>query len=121
LQQADVAIGREDFRVSRAALVALFRSVGHVLKKVDAAHSPALRQAIDDRWQRWKEDKNANAVFWDLIESERNNVLKVYEFGYAEEDVEIEEVRPNGTSLVHPNVLRYNRKSWIAQLMRKAA
>jgi hypothetical protein len=104
LERADVAVAPEDFRVSWAALVALLRAVGHVLDKVDRQESSALDRAISARWKLWHDDRQSHAMFWRFIEEERNNVLKAYEFGYLEEDVEIQEVRADSTSVIYPNV-----------------
>lgn len=69
----------ELWRPRWAGLVALLRAVGHVLDKVDGAHSPEARQAIADAWNDMKESR----IFRQFIEEERNNVLKAYEFGPA--------------------------------------
>ena len=61
--------------------VALLRAVGHVLDKVDGAKCPKLKEIIARRWAEWKADRTANAIFWNFIEEERNNVLKVFELG----------------------------------------
>jgi hypothetical protein len=49
-------------------------------------------------------ERSANRIFWDFIEAERNSVLKAYEFGYREDDVEIEAVASDGTRIVYSNV-----------------
>jgi hypothetical protein len=67
--------------VDWVATVALLRAVGHVLKKVDAKGSPAVAKAVDFAWKRWRADPGGNAIFWQFIETERNSVLKTYEFG----------------------------------------
>jgi len=99
-----MATAPEDFRVDWAALVALLRAVGHVLKKVDAGRSTSLAKAVDVRWHLWGQHREANRIFWEFIEAERNNVLKAYDFGYAEEDVTIEEARDDGTAVRYANV-----------------
>ncbi len=71
----------EDFRVSWVSVVALLRAVGHVLHKVDRLQSPRLAAAIDAKWTQLKRTKPAPAIYWKLIEEERNNVLKLYRFG----------------------------------------
>ncbi len=81
LEQAELAADPVAFRLSWAALVALLRAVGHVLDKVDGRQSQSLRRAIDARWRRWHGDRAGNRAYWSFIESERNNVLKVYEGG----------------------------------------
>ena len=69
------------WRTRWTALVALLRSVGHVLDKIDGAQTPELRRAVDDAWGRLKQTKPEPRVFWEFIEAERNNVLKAYEVG----------------------------------------
>ena len=65
------------WRVLWAGAVALLRTVGHVLDKVDGADA-VIRPAVDAAWARWNRDRSSNAVFWEFIEAERNNVLKEY-------------------------------------------
>ena len=74
------------WRVLWAGGMALLRAVGHVLKKVDGA-DPLARPLIDAAWNRWKADKAANAIFWEFIEAERNNLLKQYQFGVSDSAV----------------------------------
>lgn len=70
------------FRVVWVSGVALLRSVGHVLRKVDSRQDPRTAVAVGAAWERWKADKETNAIFWEFIEEERNNILKEYEFGF---------------------------------------
>lgn len=72
-------IDEQRFRVYWAASLSLLRAVGHVLKKVDAETSPEVREAVDQAWKRWGDDRDAHALFWEFIEAERNLVLKKYE------------------------------------------
>jgi len=72
------------FRVLWVAGIALARAVGHVLHKVDAQQSPALAEAVAAAFEAWKADRDDNAIFWDFIEAERNQVLKQYEVGFLE-------------------------------------
>ena len=37
----------------------------------------------------WKADQHANAIFWDFIEEERNQILKKYEFGFLNGPIEV--------------------------------
>lgn len=60
------------FRVFWVAGVALLRAVGHVLHKVDARQNARMKDAIHEAYQGWKKDKEANAIFWEFIERERN-------------------------------------------------
>lgn len=84
-EETDVA----RFRVLWAAGVALLRSVGHVLHKVDSVRDQQAAEAVDVAWRRWGANRETNAVFWEFIEEERNNVLKEYEVGFLSGPVEI--------------------------------
>jgi hypothetical protein len=70
------------WRVHWVACLALLRAVGHVLDKADGAEH---RSVVKTKWDEWKADKNANAIFWNFIEAERNNLLKEYKFGVEPE------------------------------------
>lgn len=75
--EAEQDLGR--WRVHWAGALALVRAVGHVLHKVDGA-DPDIRRQVNLAYQRWKSQKATNAVFWEFIEEERNNILKEYRF-----------------------------------------
>src|SRR5918996_909674 len=66
------------WRTRWAAAVALLRSVGHVLQKVDVEASPAMAQAVTEAWTRMNASKPEPRIFWGFIEEERNNILKGY-------------------------------------------
>jgi hypothetical protein len=38
------------------------------------------RRQIDIAYDRWKSQRRENAIFWEFIEQERNNILKEYRF-----------------------------------------
>lgn len=67
------------WRVHWAGALALLRAVGHVLHKVDGA-DPRVGRHVDTAYRRWKSQKAKNAIFWEFIENERNNILKEYRF-----------------------------------------
>ena len=67
------------WRVLWAGAIALLRTVGHVLQKVDGK-DPALRPLVDSAYNRWKANRSGNAVYWEFVEKERNNILKEYRF-----------------------------------------
>ena len=69
--------------------VALARAVGHVLQKVDCEHDGTTKYAVASAYAAWKADKQANAIFWDFIEQERNQVLKEYELGFLAEPIDV--------------------------------
>jgi hypothetical protein len=67
------------------ACLALLRAVGHVLHKVDGTTDAHHREVIDAAWAEWKARQTDNAIFWNFIEAERNNLLKQYAFGVEPE------------------------------------
>ncbi|PYQ20852.1 MAG: hypothetical protein DMF79_09475 [Acidobacteria bacterium] len=86
LEQAELPPDPVAFRRSWAAVVALLRAVGHVLDKVDGRRSESLRRAIDARWRIWNANRAGNRAYWNFIEAERNNILKVYDFGDKQDE-----------------------------------
>lgn len=83
-QNSDVADGDEElpeWRLYWVAGVALLRTIGHVLAKVDAKSSAQHSRVIDGLWGRLKSDRESSWIFWEFIEKERNNLLKTYSFG----------------------------------------
>lgn len=77
------------FRVLWVAGVSLARAVGHVLHKVDAERDDATKRAVGAAYRSWQQNRSENAVFWDFIEEERNQVLKQYEIGFFAGPVEV--------------------------------
>jgi hypothetical protein len=73
------------WRVHWVACLTLLRAVGHVLDKADGDTDAKHRTAIAAKWEAWKANKDANAIFWNFIEEERNNLLKEYNFGVEPE------------------------------------
>lgn len=71
----------EDFRISWISVVTLLRAVGHVLQKVDVQQSPALKKAVDQKWEELRLSKPEPQIFWSFIEDERNRFLKNYKHG----------------------------------------
>jgi hypothetical protein len=88
LALAEDAGTEQEFRIHWVALLALLRAVGHVLDKVDGTASPALRKAVDERWDYWRRNREEHRLFWDFIEAGRNAVLKTYELGVPPGGVE---------------------------------
>ena len=68
-----------DWRRKWILAVVLLRTVGHVLDKVDGSRSAAYRKAIDSWWSALKAGKPAPTIFWQLIDEERNSILKEYQ------------------------------------------
>jgi hypothetical protein len=80
-QSSDIFDGDDElpeWRRSWVAGVALLRTIGHVLDKVDAKVSPKHRKVIDAFWLELKSDRQSSKIFWEFIECERNNLLKTY-------------------------------------------
>ncbi len=77
-----------DWRRSWVTAVALLRTVGYVLYKVDSEQSPEMKETINEAWESWKENPVENKIFFEFIEQERNNVLKEYRFS-AQQDTHI--------------------------------
>ena len=73
------------WRVLWAGLVALLRSVGQVLKKVDGADA-VIGRAVDERFMRLKAERQENAIFWEFIDKERNSILKEYRSNVSSAD-----------------------------------
>ncbi len=85
------------WRLLWAGSVALLRAVGHVLKKIDG-ESPQIRVVIDRRFDDWKRERQANSVFWDFIENERNNILKEYRSSVSPDEEILLTVQADGPS-----------------------
>jgi hypothetical protein len=77
------------FRVLWVAGVSLARAVGHVLHKVDAERDDATKRVVGIAYQSWQVNRSENAIFWDFIEEERNQVLKQYEIGFLAGPVDV--------------------------------
>ncbi len=75
----------EGFRISWISIVTLLRAVGHVLEKVDADTSPAMRAVITKKWKQLNQTKPSPEIFWGFIEEERNRFLKNYKHGIVRE------------------------------------
>jgi hypothetical protein len=80
LSEFDGNLQKPIWRAQWVGLVALLRAVGHVLAKVDVKASVAARVAIDEAWSGLQRTKPEPRIFWQFIETERNNVLKAYAF-----------------------------------------
>lgn len=78
----DLRVGASGLRWTTrwVAAVALLRAVGHVLDKVDAQTAGPIGDAVRYEYAALKATKPDPAIFWEFIERERNNILKVYQF-----------------------------------------
>lgn len=73
----------EAFRASWFTVVGLLRAVGHVLAKVDAESSEAMRIAVQQTWAQLSASRPEPVIFWGFIDTERNRFLKSYEHGIS--------------------------------------
>ena len=78
----------QQWRIHWVAVVTLLRAVGHVLVKVDGEQDN-VRQAADRLFREWKSDDPAHEIFRELIEKERNSVVKEYAIGISEGPVPV--------------------------------
>lgn len=75
----------ERWRVHWAGAVALLRTIGHVLEKVDGKNLK-YKTAVKSAYESWKADREKHAIFWEFIVAERNNILKEYRFNLHSND-----------------------------------
>lgn len=80
-QHTDIDEEKPEWRLYWVAGIALLRTIGHVLAKVDGLASARHRSEIDRLWESWKIDRLRSSIFRNFIEKERNNLLKTYSFG----------------------------------------
>jgi hypothetical protein len=78
--QLDRTTDEEHWRVPYVACLALLRSTGHVLAKVDAGTGDNEKREIAAFWAELKANKDQYLIFWNFIERERNRILKEYVF-----------------------------------------
>ena len=58
--------------------IVLLRTVGHVLDKVDAKASNAMRVVVDKAYSQIKQTRPEPLIYWYFIEADRNLILKEY-------------------------------------------
>jgi hypothetical protein len=80
-QNSDIDDEHPEWRLHWVAGIALLRTIGHVLVKADAETSYLHQEAVDRLWEIWKSNRVNNEIFWNFVETERNNLLKTYTFG----------------------------------------
>lgn len=66
-------------RVVWFGAVTLLRTVGDVLHKIDGK-DPSLKVLIDASYERWKNENEKNAIFWEFIKAHRDALVHEYEF-----------------------------------------
>jgi len=107
------------WRIHWAAAVALIRTVGYALDKVDGKN-PDVKRVASAAFKRWKSDTAEHEIFREFIERERNNILKEYQFNVhpldeveiaittklvpvqGSEPIEIQQVFPIGENIYRP-------------------
>lgn len=70
-----------EWRVHWVACVALLRSVGHVLDRVDSNISDKARDAVDSKHKEIERDKSHHPIYFNFMRFERNKLLKEAQFG----------------------------------------
>ncbi|WDR02485.1 hypothetical protein PSQ19_18125 [Devosia algicola] len=70
-----------EWRLHWISGIALLRTIGHVLAKVDSQYSLTHAAIVAGFWATLKADRQSSDIFWNFIEEERNNILKTYTFG----------------------------------------
>lgn len=78
-----------EFRLFWVAAVALIRTVGHVLHKVDCEAQPQLQRIAEQHFKSWKAGDPGHEIFQGFIERERNNILKEYASEISEGDIPV--------------------------------
>lgn len=85
----ELATGDVEFRLFWVAAVALIRTVGHVLHKVDGEAQPQLQRIAERHFKSWKAGDPSHRIFQGFIERERNNILKEYASEISEGDIPV--------------------------------
>lgn len=78
LELLDVEDDQEKFKYLWIAAVAICRTVGSTLDKVDKKTYPEHVKSIASQWSLIKKDEGSNQIFHDFIKFERDNMLKEY-------------------------------------------
>lgn len=66
------------WRVHWFAAIALVRTVGDVLDKVDGAN-PLYAKAVKEAYRRWKADRETHQIFWQFIKDQRDKLIHEYQ------------------------------------------
>ena len=66
------------WRIHWFAAVALVRTVGDVLDKVDG-RNPIYTKSIKSAYQIWKADQDSNKIFWCFIKEQRDKLIHEYD------------------------------------------
>jgi hypothetical protein len=81
-QNSDIEPLWGHWQVQWIAGIALLRSTGHVLYKVDSKSTERHRRIIREIWAEWQSDRKKHWVFWEFIEKDRNNILKEFNLNF---------------------------------------
>lgn len=68
----------QEWRVHWFTAVALVRTVGYVLEKVDAQTDEVWARLVRQQYQGWKSSFPNPAIYWEFIKAERDFVVKQY-------------------------------------------
>lgn len=83
LELLDAEDDPEKFKFLWVAAVAICRTVGTSLDKVDKKTYSDHERSIESQWSLIKKDKQSNQIFHEFIKFERDNMLKEYIDGTA--------------------------------------
>lgn len=89
LELLELEEDEQTFRILWTAAVALLRTTGHVLEKVDGKRDDSLGEISRNYYRRWRKDEGEDAIFFNFIEHERNSLLKEYEIGFQQGSVRL--------------------------------
>lgn len=85
----DLEENEQKFRLLWVSCISLLRAVGHVLRKVDCANNELLRNTVTNWWKKINAEPECHPIFFQFIETERNNILKEYEVGIFSGEIEV--------------------------------
>ena len=66
------------WRVHWFAAIALVRTVGDVLDKVDS-RDPRFKGPVQHAYSEWKSDRSNSKIFWEFIKAQRDKLVHEYE------------------------------------------
>ena len=82
IQACEHATDEPTFRTYWFCSIAMLRAVGHVLQKYDARSDSRVTTMVAELWSRWRSEPESRRIFFDFLETERNQSLKEYEFSF---------------------------------------
>jgi hypothetical protein len=105
LSRYSETLSGEPLRVAWVSIVTLLRAVGHVLYKVDAKADADVAYVIEQKWNALKRTRPKPEILWEFIESERNSIVKQYEFGFARTIVVTQPPEGQGGAVIKVDLL----------------